>query len=255
MRTDSIGKNNPKLIEIRKAIRAGSLTRDGLLPVEGRKLIDEAARSGLDVVDVFVREDQDPDGVPGQRRHIVDAAVFKSIQSTQTSQGVIALVRPRSFEIDELVRHPHCLLIVLARLQDPGNVGTILRVGESFGATGCIALEGTASPYNPKTVRASAGSLFRLPQVWNRPTSDLGRLKAAGIHVIGAVPEGETPPEACDWRKPSALLIGNEGGGLTPEEIAFCDVVVGIRQNRAVESLNSAIAAAILLYEASKRRP
>ena len=252
---DSIGKNNPKLVAIRNAIRKGALTSDGLLPIEGRKLIQDAAASGLEVSDVFVREGEDAGGLSAQRVHLVNNAVFKSIQSTETSQGFIALVRPRTCSLEDILRRDRALVVVLARLQDPGNVGTILRVAESFGASGCIGLAGTASPYNPKAVRASTGSVLRLPHIWNVPPhAGLKALREHGIRIIATAPHGKNSPESCDWSASCALVIGNEGGGLDPEELSACDDVVSIAQNPEVESLNSAIAAAIILYEASKQR-
>ena len=255
MRTHSIGKHNPKLVEIRKAIRTGVLTNSGLLPVEGRKLVEEAARSGLEITDLFVREGESIPSVSAAHVFTLDLALFKSIQATDTSQGVLALVRPRSFSLDDLFLRPNPLIVTLARLQDPGNVGTIIRLAEAFGASGCIAFEGTAGQFNPKTVRASAGSLFRLPCVWNTPAGEsLTRLRSRGLQVLGSSPDGDMAPEACDWRRGAVLLIGNEGAGLNHEERAACDALIRIKQNSEVDSLNSAIATAIILYEGSKQR-
>jgi TrmH family RNA methyltransferase len=243
------------LVAIRKAIQRDELTPNGLLPIEGPKLLAEAVRSGLEVTDVFVRRGaRTATPIPsGVKVYEIDTAVFKSIQSTESSQGIIALVRPPIFSIDRIVSVTDPLIVILAGLQDPGNVGTILRISESFLATGCIGLTGTASVYNPKTVRASAGSVFRLPYVWNLEFEELcGQLKSAGIHLVGTSPTAEQPIQQWNWHQPTALMIGNEGAGLSSEELRRCDAVLRIPHNPAVESLNSAIATAVILYEASR---
>jgi tRNA(Leu) C34 or U34 (ribose-2'-O)-methylase TrmL len=155
----------------------------------------------------------------------VDPAVFKSIQSTETSQGVIALVRPQQYNLPDIISSSNPLIVVLARLQDPGNVGTILRVAESFGAAGCIASTETASVLNSKAVRASAGSVFRMPHVWNVDLKQtILTLKTSKIHVVGMSPSAVDTIDWWDWRKPAAILVGNEGNGLSDEEVRMCDV-------------------------------
>src|SRR5262249_51609526 len=147
------------------------------------------------------------------------------------------------------------LVVILGRLQDPGNVGTILRVGEAFGATGCVALRGTAGFYNSKVVRASAGSSFRLPHVGGLELLKLvDALKSKQIRIVGTALTSESGVEKWDWNQPAAVLIGNEGSGLNAEELGYCDTVLRIPHNPVVESLNSAIATAVILYEASKQR-
>ena len=254
MQTLSIGKHNPKLIELRKALQRTDTTLEGLLPIEGPKLLQEAVRSGIEVMDVFKRRGVELSEVPSNANvYELDALTFKTIQSTESSQGVVALVRPRSFSLRSILSVPNPRIIVLGRLQDPGNVGTIIRVAESFSATGCLALTGTVNVYNAKTVRASAGSVFRLPHVWNLEIAELARqLLAAGVQLVGTSPSAERTIENWDWHKPVAVLVGNEGGGLADEELDFCHAVLRIPQNNSVDSLNSAIAAALILYEASK---
>src|SRR5262249_34444115 len=160
------------------------------------------------------------------------------------SQGIVATVRPHQFSLAEVIATSPALLVILGRLQDPGNVGTILRVSEAFGATGCIALTGTAGFYSGKVVRASAGSLLRLPQVGGIDLPEIvDVLKSKDIRLVGTAPASESSIEKWSWRTPAAVLIGNEGSGLTREELASCDTVLRIPHNPAVESLNSAIAA------------
>ena len=256
METLSLGKHNPKLIDIRKALDHATLTREGLLPVEGPKLLEEAQRSGLEIVSVFMRRGvETPEVSSTVPIFELEPAAFKTVQSTQTSQGVIALVRPRQYNLAGMLAVENPLIVVLTRLQDPGNVGTILRVAESFGVAGCVATLGTASSINAKTVRASAGSLFRLPHVWNVDLKQtVAALKASKIHVVGTSPSAVDTIDWWDWRKPSAILIGNEGSGLSDEEMHACDALLRIPHRPAVESLNSAVAVSVILYEAYKQR-
>ncbi len=256
METLSLGKHNSKLIELRKAIEHGTLTSEGMLPIEGPKLVHEAERSGIHIHSLFIRKDAalDPP-VSAANIYEVEPAVFKSIQSTETSQGVVAEVRMPSFTLPDLLGTSNPLLVVMARLQDPGNVGTIFRVAECFDSTGCIGLKGTASVFNSKTVRASAGSLFRLPYVWDLDGQAVFRaLQDAGIPVIGTSPTAGKRIDDWDWSKPAAVVIGNEGSGLSDEELHSCDTVLRIPHNAKVESLNSATAAAVVLYEAFRQR-
>ena len=256
MDTISIGKHNPRLADIRKALHRHSLTSDGLLPIEGPTLIQEAHASGISIVTLFVREETAIDELPkASTVYSLDSNTFKGIQDTEHSQGVIALVRPRSWTLNDVLEGARGPGVVLAGLQDPGNVGTILRVAESFGSAGCIGLAGTAAIHNSKVTRASAGSVFRLPQVWNLDLESVaGALKARKLPLVGASPHAPESITSWDWTRPAAILIGNEGAGLSREQSAACDAVLRVPHERQTESLNSAIAAAVILYEAYRRR-
>lgn len=250
-----IGKHSRKLIELRKALHHGTVTPDGLLPIEGPILLEEARRSRLEIIDIFVRTGAAAPSDAGSNVHDVPADLFKTLHDTETSQGIIATVRPRNFTVADIVKVRPALLAVLCRLQDPGNAGTILRVGEAFGATGCIALKGTVGFHNSKVVRASAGSIFRLPHAGGADPGQLFEtLKANQIRIVGAAPAAASTIDEWDWRQPTAVLIGNEGSGLNDEEQRWCDAMLRIPQQSSVESLNSAIATAVTLYEAAKQR-
>ena len=256
MQTLLPGKHNPRVIDLRKAIDGATLTRDGLLPIEGPKLLKEALRSNIEILDVFLQRDIAPE-LPQLSDRIrifeLDPATFRAIQTTETSQGVIALVRPPEYSLDRILSVKKPRIVILARLQDPGNAGTILRIAEGFGATACLGLTGTVSIYNSKTVRASAGSVFRMPHVWNLSLSDLvPEMRRSGIKIAGSSPTASNTVESWEWNKATAILIGNEGGGLSEDEMRACDAMLRIPHDPAVESLNSAISAAIFLYEASR---
>jgi TrmH family RNA methyltransferase len=144
------------------------------------------------------------------------------------------------------------LVVVAAGLQDPGNLGTLVRSADAFGATGMMLLPGTVSLWNPKALRASSGSAFRLPVVTLSPGDAFATLRAHGVRTIAAVArDGE---DDADLRGPTALLVGNEGAGLPEEWIAEADARVTIPIAGQVESLNAAIAGSLLLYEAMRQR-
>src|SRR6266849_7639245 len=163
---------NPLLKEVRRAVARGSLTAEGWCVAESFHLLDEALRSPCEVKAVLAAEsartavEAHGQRLAGVRVVLVPDVLFAGIAATETSQGVIALVRPREWKFQQLL-HGAALVVVLDGLQDPGNAGTIVRAAEAFGATGILFLKGTASPHNPKTLRASAGSLFRVPFVYS----------------------------------------------------------------------------------------
>ena len=197
---------NPLLKEVRRAVRRGSLTEGGWAVAETFHLLDEALRSACEMKMVLAAESALPelDRLPGRDRIRVVALadkLFQSISGTETAQGVIALVKPREWKLEELFGAAP-LVVVLDGMQDPGNAGAILRAAEAFGATGALLLKGTASPYNPKTLRASAGSLFRRA-VCARHGSG-GRARGAGSAPCGFVRRRSRAP-----RRNFAPAVGN----------------------------------------------
>jgi len=246
---------NPLVKDVRRAIERGSLTAEGWCVAESVHLLGEALRSRCAVRAVLAAESAERHlpRLNGIRVVLLPDALLQKIASTEASQGVIALVEPPQWSIDQLFAG--CpLVVVLDGLQDPGNAGAIVRAAEAFGATGAIFLKGSASPFNPKTMRASAGSLFRVPFVHSvDPATTLAAIADHGATPYAAVPAraGATAPMA-DLTAPCALLIGNEGRGVAPElRAASREVSI---PTMAVESLNAAMAAGILLYEARRQR-
>src|SRR3989442_11703307 len=210
-----IGKHSRKLAALRKATKHGNLTSDGLLPIEGPILLEEARRSGIEIVDVFRRAGTAMPDVAPDAVFELSEEVFKSIQDTEHSQGVLATVRPREYTLEKVFSTSPELVIVLCRLQDPGNVGTILRVGESLGATGCIAVRGTVGFHNSKVVRASAGSMFRFAHSGPESLEETVRaIHSRRITLVGTSSAAVPTIEQWEWRKPAAILVGNEGHGL-----------------------------------------
>ncbi len=163
-----LSARNPLLKDVRKAIARGTVTEDGLAVAESFHLLEEALRSDCEIPAVFAAEsvraavESHVRGLKKTRIHVLPDDVFRGVSATESSQGVMALVRPPKWSVDQLFRG-HALTVVLDGLQDPGNAGAVLRAAEAFGATGVAFLKGTVSPYNPKCLRASAGSIFRVP--------------------------------------------------------------------------------------------
>lgn len=256
-------KQNPRLKELRKALAHPGRNDRGLVAIEGPNLVGEALRAGLRVDSIFVASGyevvEDEAGTPGSRIDIfvVPAEHLKSILVTDTPQPVAALVEPPDWTWAHLFgarKRTLPLIVVLAGIQDPGNLGTIVRSAEAFGADGVICLPGTVNVWNPKAVRASAGSVFRVPILSVEEQLALTELREAGVRIFATTVQGAQPADLVDLADPVALVIGNEGNGVPPELAAKTDGAVTIPCPGPVESLNAAVAASVLLYEAARQR-
>jgi len=255
-------KQNPRLKELRKALSHPGRESRALAGIEGPNLLEEALRAGLRVPAVFVAQGCEPllEGLalPAETevlllpRELLDSAL-----STETPQPVAALVEPPEWNWADILairKDVAPLILVLAGLQDPGNLGTILRSAEAFGATGILSLPGTVSAWNPKAVRAAAGSLFRLPLLSVTAEDCFPRLRQAGVTLWTTAVRGAKPAGLADLAGAVALIVGNEGNGVPAELAGQADGALTIPCPGPVESLNAAIAASILLYEASSQR-
>lgn len=232
--------------------------------LEGTRLVTDAVRSGVEIEAILAST--------GAERALASllaeldrpalilrttGKLFASVAATETPQGIAALLRPRKFAFDDLIRGLP-LVVTLAGVQDPGNVGTILRTAEALGATGVIAARGTAHPLSPKALRSSAGSALRVPLLVEMalPVA-MTQLRVSGVSIVAATSSSNSAarrPSEIDFRAPVALLIGNEGAGLPPEIERSADALVRIPLSEPVESLNAAVAASLLLYEAERQR-
>ena len=249
---------NPLLKEVRKAIVRGSTTDDGFLIAESFHLLEEALRSDCEISTVFAAEsvrtavESHVRGLKNIRVVVLPDDLFHSISSTETSQGVMALVRPPRWTVEQLFRG-ESLAVILDGLQDPGNAGAILRAAEAFGATGVSFLKGTVSPYNPKCLRASAGSVFRVPLV---PSMDpqllLAAIEQRKLDMFALMPDGNLELGACNFSRKCAIIIGSEGRGVSGR---LRSKAIDVRiPTVGVESLNAALAAGIALYAVRKQR-
>lgn len=230
------------------------MTPEGFAVAEGWHLLDEARRSGCEIGAVFLaaRTQKLKERTQEVLIYQLPDALFDQLSTTEASQGVIALVRPPEWTLEQTMP-PGGLTVILDGVQDPGNAGAIVRAAEAFAASGAIFLKGTASPFNPKTLRASAGSLFRLPFVHDADDSTCRMLlEQKGITLYSAMPTSSTELPSASLRSACAILIGSEGCGVRPEWTALATAVH--IPTRSVESLNAATAAAVILYEAWRQR-
>ena len=247
---------NARVKQLRAAFAGQARLSGGLVAIEGEHLVGEAVRSGVELKAVFVTERY---GVPrvvprGVEVVRVTEDVFRSAVETQTPQGVAALIEPPMFKLRDVLGDGKAALILVAvGLQDPGNLGTLVRSAEAFGATGVLTTPGTVSAWNQKALRASVGSVFRVPVV-EVTASDLREVKKRGVKLLAAVGVDGVAPTEMDLRAACALMIGNEGSGLAPEWMEMCDGRVTIPCPGPVESLNAAVAGSLLLYESSRQR-
>ncbi|MEW6273713.1 MAG: RNA methyltransferase [Bacillota bacterium] len=189
------------------------------------------------------------------RSLLVEKAIFKKLTATDTPQGVLAVACRREEELAALLKKKPSLLLLVDAVQDPGNLGTIIRSADAAGANGVILTQGTVDLYNPKTLRATMGSLFHLPVLTASGVDGvLAQLAGVGLQLVVGDPEGETLLSHCDFTRPTVLVIGNEARGCSEKILQRADQIIRIPMPGRAESLNVAMAAAIMLYEVVRQR-
>ncbi|HEY4380019.1 MAG TPA: RNA methyltransferase [Acidobacteriaceae bacterium] len=252
---------NPRVKQLRAAFGGNARLSGGLVAIEGENLLREALRCGLPLKTIFLSERVDPPAwLPrGVELLTLPHDVFASAADTQHPQGIAALLVPPTWQLeDAFPPDAKPLLLIAAGLQDPGNFGTLVRSAEAFGATAVLTTPGTVSEWNQKALRASAGSVFRMPVV-AIAGDQLADLKSRGLTLLATVADDPSRPTAlpaanANLRQPCALMIGNEGAGLSAEFLALADARITLPMPGRVESLNAAVAGSLLLYEASRQR-
>jgi RNA methyltransferase, TrmH family len=266
---------NARVKDLRAALRGNGRAPSGAIALEGAHLLGEALRSGLELHTIFVRSGSYPlletilSDAKGEVASDLTAAaeiggtpeilelppdVFAGAVATEHPQGIAALAAPPRFALETVLVMPSPLLLVLAGLQDPGNLGTLVRSAEAFGAAGILALPGTVSCWNPKALRASSGSAFRVPFFAIPEEAAIAALRAHRIVMHAAVASGGTPAAEAGLHYASALVIGNEGAGLPPSLLRSASHRITLPCPGPIESLNAAVAGSLLLYEASRQR-
>lgn len=253
--------DNSRIKEVVK-LRDKKKARDnsGLFIAEGLKIVQEAPEEALQCVyctgDVYEEN-------PGlserfeNRLETVSSEVFAKMCDTETPQGILAVIKKRMMSADGIVNDEKQtpFILFLEDIRDPGNLGTIVRMSEAAGVTGVIMSKGTADIYNPKTVRSTMGSVYRVPFAYTQDfQAALSLAKNKGIKLFAAMPGGEKNCWEQDYKKACAFLIGNEAAGLTPETAAMADEKILIPMSGKVESLNAAIATSVLCFEAARQR-
>ena len=237
--------------------------RRGLFVVEGPKMFGEAPVERIERVYLAQSAaaqmyEKYRDRLSGLSCETVSDEVFVRMSDTKTPQGILCLVRQQHYNIEEILREnkeKQMLFIILEDIQDPGNLGTIFRTAEAAGADGVIMSSWTADIYNPKTIRSTMGSVYRVPFFHvDQMEEAVRRLQKAGVAVYAAHLGGTAAYDACDYQKSTAFLIGNEAKGLREETAACADARITIPMAGKVESLNAAVASSILLFEAARQR-
>ncbi len=242
--------------------KARERRKDKVFLAEGIKMYEEAPRESI--LEVYLSqdiEDRARDNTLLWKKlnetgyELVSSEVFSKMSDTQTPQGILTVLRQPEYDLTELLKQPNPLFVVLENLQDPGNLGTILRTGEGAGITGVIMSSQTVDIFNPKAIRATMGSIYRVPFVYVKSLEEaMNGLHKSGIRTYAAHLRGESYYDTLSFREPTAFLIGNEGNGLTREIADMADSYLKIPMEGQVESLNAAVAAALLMYEARRQR-
>jgi TrmH family RNA methyltransferase len=282
---ETITSRENKWLKIFRAALRGTGPAEGeAIGVEGPKLVEDALRAGLQAEALLVSEageasdlerilraaGESEAGIPRSRVMRTTDKLFASVAGTETPQGVAALFLQPAWEFDDVMRGAAAadgalrgdaaLVVVLAAVQDPGNVGTIVRSAQAFGATGVVTTRGSADPWSPKALRASAGSGLRFPVLRGMAIPVLlAQLRVAGVKIVAAsshspAGRGAAADAVADLREPVAIFIGNEGAGLAREIENVADARISIPMRDGVESLNAGVAASVVLYEAAQQR-
>ncbi|WP_345738129.1 RNA methyltransferase [Prosthecobacter algae] len=251
--------------KIKHARRVRDGREPGLIFIEGLRLAEEAVNSSL-TIEVCFSDSLDPaesrlvallkrleqNSVP---HFTTTTDIIRAMSDTVQSQGIILIARRPAQQTTGAWQKNSTLLLGLDRLQDPGNLGTLIRTAEAAGVGGIVSLKGSADAFSPKVLRSSMGSAFRLPLLENASAADLNALQVnQGFKIVAAAGEGEMDYTDYDWQQPTLLLLGNEGRGVAPELMQQCDVRLRIPMHAGVESLNVAAAGAVMLFEAARQR-
>lgn len=252
--------HNPRVKQWTDLLSKKGRDRAGKYIVEGIHLVKEAMQAGAEVECVVYDKDRPfPEELLPYRDTRcewiqVSDHVLAKCTTTQTPQSVFAVVSKHQTDSDLLWQQERPLVVVLDGVQDPGNVGTIIRSAEASGATGIILGKGTVDLYNPKTVRAAMGSLFRIPIFDGDLIPYLKEARERGIHVVSTSLEAERDCYELDWRRGIWFVVGNEGAGVSAAVSAEVDELITIPMQGQTESLNVAMATTVLLFEAMRQR-
>ncbi len=256
------GRHNSLVKDLRQAFSRGELSTEGECGIEGFRIIEEAVRSGVRMRAVFFSESAEPRAhrlLPQIGSHVeallLPDKLFATAVPSQTPQGVAALVQLKASTAEDVIdgSAPGPLLVI-AGVQDPGNLGTILRSAEAFGAKGILLGEGTVSAYNSKVVRGSAGSVFRVPVAKTTLEAAVPLLRARSFRLLATSSHKGTALPQAGLSGNVAIFIGNEGAGIDKKLLTQMDELILIPHSPKVESLNAGVAASIILYEAARQK-
>lgn len=253
---------NAQVKKIKKLKKSPRFRRqENCFIAEGFKMVEEAVRYDK-VLAVYVSEEVRDEycgrlshKIKDNRVNWVSPSVFREISDTSTPQGILALVKMPEYNREVLVSGKDAALICLEDIQDPGNLGTIIRTAEGAGITAVVMSKGCVDLFNSKVVRSTMGALFRMPfYIVDNLTTEVERLRSDGFTIYATQPDARRDYTECSYSGKTAVLIGNEARGIRAETLALADEHVTIPMEGEVESLNAAVSAALLMYEVHRRR-
>lgn len=186
--------------------------------------------------------------------YVLEDRLFDKVSDTKSPQGILCVAAVPQWDAGQLISLDAPLFLLLDEIRDPGNLGTMIRTGEAAGIDGIWLLPGCADPYQPKVVRSAMGALYRVPVLEEKPEELLRRWKDKGIRLYGSSLDASLSYDAPDYRHPTAFVIGNESRGISDEMLSQCDERIIIPMKGQVESLNAAIAASLMMFEAARQR-
>lgn len=235
--------------------KSGERKRRGLFVIEGIRMFAEIPKDRIEKVyasESFVMNNNDI--LTNVEYEVVSDKVYSQMSDTKTPQGIMAVVRMLEYDISDIIKGDKPVVVILENIQDPGNLGTIIRTSEGAGVTGIIMSANTVDIYNPKVIRSTMGALFRMPFIYVPDIVDTSkRLKERGITLLAGHLNGTNYYKE-NLNLPLGVMIGNEGNGLTDELSAVADKLIKIPMEGKLESLNAAVSTAVILYEAYRQR-
>lgn len=259
MAANRLGFKHKKVQRLRRLIRQQSLREaEGVFVAEGIKLLSEALASGVDVEGIYLAPGAPADledlaRRSGVRIHLLDEGVMERTAGTVTPQPVVSVVKAPVASLDALAGAS--AVAVLVDVRDPGNAGTILRSAEASGVGAVVFCEGSVDPFNPKTVRSSAGAIFHVPVVKNEPVDAVLRaLRNSAVAAVGTAGDAPNLYDQFDMTKPVAIFVGNEANGLPAAVQQRLDSTVSIPIEGRSESLNAGVAFAVVAFEMARQR-
>lgn len=241
--------------------KAKERDEQGIFVIEGIKMFEEAREAGL-LKKVYASESfyleklrEKPNYFDDLDYEILTDQVYKEASDTKTPQGIMGTVKKAQYQLEHMLLHPNACLLLLEDIRDPGNLGTMIRTAEGAGVTGIILSDSSVDVYNPKVIRATMGSIYRVPFYQAEDFYEvLTQIKVRGIEIYAAHLQGISYDTEGGFRKRCAFLIGNEANGLSDQASGLAGTLIKIPMEGKVESLNAAVAAAILMYEAARQR-
>ena len=240
--------------------KAKARREEGVYVAEGLRMCREYKPDDVEILYItesFGKQEENKKWLRGFKFEIVTDEVMHYMADTKTPQGVLAVAKQKKCTMEDILKKTSTpkLIMILENIQDPGNLGTIIRAGEGAGITGVVMSSDTADIYNPKVIRSTMGAVFRVPFVYVEDLkAALSQLKDHGVHLYAAHLKGQNPYDQEDYTESTGFLIGNEAQGLSDEIASLADTYVKIPMAGSVESLNAAIASSVLMFEVARQR-